>query len=759
MNKKTILQSAGAALLLWSFPILSGAQTTVEDDEDYRLELITVSATRTAQLLHEVPMSVSVIDGSRIDKANSFNGGEDLVELLTGVQAAVANGTQVAFQIRGIGAVDHQALTPSAAAVYLDDVFLATNVQTGLMLYDIDRVEVLKGPQGALFGRNASSGAINFQTARPSADQSSYVDLAYGNHNRIDAKGAYGVSLSDNVHFRLAGRYLSEDPTLDNVQTNPAIPRGSNDVGGVRDEFGLRASLAFDSGSSNTLLRLHYEEDNGINATPRNSSLSVDDHEISSEGDGVQDTDNEFYGAALEYRRPVGEWELYSLTAAEGYNQQYGFDFDGTPAPFGVPSLNANLSYDRDFLQLSEELRIEKSRDGGRTLIGLHAAHEDFSQVYTIWCGELDPATLLGTCRYVGAPGRAGPNAPAGLTATTLITEINQTRLTGALFTWNTFDLTDRLTATLGARWTYEEIEGDGQGIHIFNDGTRALNNRGGLGLARGENTIEDDRLTGNLALYYEIPNEGSAYISYANGYKSGGFNGEVQNNATHFSDEGLFGAETVDAFELGFKSENWGDVIWSAAAFYQAYDAPQARIFVNFPLPDGTSITSNSLSNLDEARSLGLEVDVTWSPSEDTYIHGGVTLLDTEIDQSTDIGGNSGLFDGNPLPFASEVSVVLDARKTFELGDNRRLVLDANSKYRSDYYLDAEGLAERSQDGFTTINASAAIQFVNSGLELSVWGRNLTDQDYAVSGFGFIGYNTFRSQPASYGVRLRWEQ
>ena len=314
------------------------------------------------------------------------------------------------------------------------------------------------------------------------------------------------------------------------------------------------------------------------------------------------------------------------------------------------------------------------------------------------------------------------------------------------------------MTATLGARWTYEDIEGSGQGVHLFDDGSRALNNRDGLGLAQGSNTIEDDRLTGNLALSYAFPGEGQAYISYANGYKSGGFNGEVQNNATHFADDGLFGAETVDAFELGYKSEPIGDIFWSTAAFYQLYDAPQARIFVNFPLPDGTSITSNSLSNLDEATSLGLEVDVTWSPSEDTYIHGGFTLLDTEIDQSSDIGGNAALFDGNPLPFASEVSIVLDAQKDFDLGANRRLILAANGKYRGDYFLDAEGLSDRMQEGFTTIDASASFHFDNHNLELGVWGRNLTDEDYAVSGFGFIGYNTFRSQPASYGIRLRWE-
>ncbi|HRX40802.1 MAG TPA: Plug domain-containing protein, partial [Parvularculaceae bacterium] len=111
---------------------------------------IVVTATKRLQSLQDIPASVDVLSGDDIAKANGFNSAEEITELLSGVQAAVANGSQVAFQIRGIGAVDHQALTPTAAAVYVDGVFLATNVQTGPLLYDLERVEVLKGPQGSL---------------------------------------------------------------------------------------------------------------------------------------------------------------------------------------------------------------------------------------------------------------------------------------------------------------------------------------------------------------------------------------------------------------------------------------------------------------------------------------------------------------------------------------------------------------------------------------------------------------------------------
>lgn len=742
-----ISKTVSVAAMLMALPISSLAQTQAQDTER-RLDPIVTTATHRAQALSELPASVAVLGGDQLGLSEAFNGAEDLSDLLTGVEAAVANGTQVAFQIRGIGAVDHQALTPTAAAVYSDGVYLATNVQSGLMLYDLSRVEVLKGPQGSLYGRNASSGAVNFISVKPGEDAPGYMSVGYGNFNRFDLSAAGDSALSENVSMRLAGRYLSRDSALDNVS-------GPNAAGGERDEFGVRANVLWDiSPTSNVLFTAHYEEDNGVNAAPRNDSLDLSAHEISVAGDGLQDTDNEFFGFSTRYQRDIGRWALTSLTAVEGYSQQYGFDFDGTPAPFATAALNANLSYDRDFVQVSQEFQLQTDWDGGHSLIGVTGAVEDFSQVYTVWCGTLDVQTLLGTCRYVGAPGRVGPAPTSTGTATTLVSEIEQTRSALALFTYNEIDLSPRWTATIGARFTHERIEGEGQGRHIFDDGVVAFNNRDGLGGAIGGNAIDENRLSGNLALRYDL-GKGSAYASIANSYKSGGFNGEIPNNATHFSEEGLFEAETVTAYEVGYKGTSTDDLSYSIAAFYQDYDAPQARIFVSFPLPGGTSITSNSLSNLDAAISYGVEANVAWSPVEELDLTAGVTLLETEIEQASDVGGNAAAFDGNPLPFAPDVSATLGGRYEWAVWEDTRAAVQLHAKYRGEYYLDTEGLATRRQEAFTTVQAEASLYFDRRDIELTAWGRNLTNEDYAVSGFGFIGYNTFRSDPATYGVRL----
>ncbi len=729
-----------------------GADKAADKDADE----IVVTATKRETLANETPASIDIISDDIAAITSDFDSAEDVTRLLAGVEAAVANGVQVAYQIRGIGAVDHQALTPTAAAVYMDGVFLATNVQTGPLVYDIARVEVLKGPQGTLYGRNASSGAINFISASPSSDAGGYLDISLGQFGRVDVKSAVSGPLSDAWNMRLAGRFLRQDAALENVSTSPGVAAGPKRAGGERDEFGLRASLQRESDNVSVLFRAHYEEDNGVNPSPRNSTLALGDHQISVGADGVQETDNEFFGASAEIKASLGDWRIYSLTALEGYNQQYGFDFDGAASPFGDPTLNANLAYDRDFLQWSEEFRLLRDWDGFSTLIGAAAAGDDFEQRYLIWCGTLDPATLLGTCRYVGAPGRVGPNPASPGVATSLVTDIEQQRFTAAIFNQNDIRLSDRVWLTLGARYTYEDIDGEGSGRHIFDDGVIDFNDRGGLGPAVGANSITENRLSGMAAMRMQFNDAAMIYASYSNGYKSGGFNGEVQNNATHFQDEGLFAAETVNAIEAGFKGEPIADLSLRAALFYQFYDAPQARIFVNFPLPDGTSITSNSLSNLDKARAYGFEATLDWLPTPCLHLNSSLVLLDTKISQTTDVGGNAALFDDNRLPFAPKTAASAFARYAYPLGDGLTLALQVNAKYQSAIYLDAEGLASRRQGGYALVDGEISLAFDESAFEISAWVRNLLNEDYAVSGFGFIGYNVFLGPPRSWGVSMR---
>lgn len=738
---------------------LSFSSPAVVNAAEKAVEEVMVTATKINKKIEDIGASIYVVYG---DMLNSSNGAEELAQHLSGVQAAVANASQVSFQIRGIGAVDHQALTPTATAIYRDGVYMASNVQTSPLLFDIERAEVLKGPQGSLYGRNASAGAINFISIRPSNDDTGYIEAGFGRFNRLSIKAAINSPVTEKLSMRLSGRLLSQDPALDNVVSNENISAPKNG-GGKVNEFGLRAlALLKASTATDVLFSAHYAEDNGINPAPLNSSLAAGSaalgkHEISIDPDGIQDTDNEFYGTSFEVSHRFGNYSLMVLAAYEGYNQQYGFDFDGTPAPFAIASLNANLAYERNFSQYSIESRINYSSQLSEMMAGVYVDAGNFDQEYLIWCGELDKSSNIGTCPYVGAPGRVGPNPASTGTATSLLSTIEQRRNTTALFTHNTIALAHNIDAVVGGRITYETIKGSGEGRHIFDDGVVALNNRDNLGLAIGANEISESHLTGNFGLNFNISEVAMAYASYSNGYKSGGFNGEVINNATHFSDEGLFQAETVDAFELGVKL-SLDSLRLNAAVFHQNYDQPQARIFVPFTTADGGSFTSNSLSNLDAAISKGAEFDFNWSPLSGLDLGGSFTFLDTKINQNInpDVPQNAAAFDGNPLPFASKYSASLSLKYQWALRDNIQASIAANGKVTSAFYLDAEGLEERKQDGYSLIDIIASLDY-DTGMSVKFWGRNLGNSAYAISGFGFIGYNVFLGAPRTYGISLAY--
>jgi len=739
------LFSLSALTLTSAFgPLIAVAQTPNDD--------IIVTATKIERSLSDLGMSVSVVLGERLAQ---FDGAEELSQTLSGLQAAVANGNQIAFQIRGIGAVDHQALTPTAAAVYVDGVYQATNVQTGPLLFDMQRAEVLKGPQGSLYGRNATAGAINFISVTPGADAEGYIAAEYGRFNRVNLKAAATVPVSDIFSLRLAGRYLNQDAVIDNVVTDTSVT-APNSAGGKRDEFGLRAIGRLDaSPNTEVLLNIHYAEDNGINPSPRNESLELGKHEISVGPDGIQDTDNEFFGVSATVTHKRDAFIFTSLSAFEGYNQQYGFDFAALPQFFGGQT--ANLSYDRDFAQLSQELRLAYNVSGIDAMAGLYLETEDFNQDYRVFCGALDTQTLIGSCNYIAAARRVGAApTPEGEAASTLQSLITQERKTAALFSYNTFAVTPALDIVIGARLTKEMIKGRGQGNHIFTNGQIGINNTlsGGeiVGPAIGSNTISETNFSGNVGLNYRLNESLLGYATLSNGFKSGGFNGEVIDNAAHFDDEGLFEAETVNAAEIGLKF-NMAALSFNLAGFYNDYNNPQARFFRQVTLENDQSIGLNSLSNFQAAISYGLDADILYRPVEELKLSASTTLMDSKIkDQALPS------LDGDALPFTSDISVAGGFEYRWQLNDRLGASLQANGKYQSNFTTGADTATADAfiQDGYTLIDARGAIDFQN-GVELGIWARNLGNVDYAVSGYRFFGATTFRGAPRSYGISAKY--
>jgi iron complex outermembrane receptor protein len=433
---------------------------------------IVITATRQAEDASDIPQSIVVLSGDQLAGAD---GAEDVVQRLVGVQAAISNGSQTTFQIRGVGAVDHQALTPSAAAVHVDGVFLATNVQASLLAYDLDRVEVLKGPQGTIQGRNASSGSINFITARPTDAFEAYAEASYGSFDRLDVRGRR--QWTDRRGRAGAHRHARvETGARSRMSAAPTMPAAcaTSSAYAAHWRSTCRRMWSCCCAAMSRLIRASIPR-----RSTRRSRLEITRYRSAPMACRTPTTAST--APLPNSPRDAGDWRIVSLSSFEGFGQDYGFDFDGQPAAI------ANLSYDRAYWQVAQELYGRTSWDGGDLLIGLSLSSDDFTQDYLIWCGQLNPTTLVGSCAYPAAAARVGPTPASTAPAVSLLTRIAQTREMAALYSVVDLELGPQTTLTLGGRYTMENIDGEGFGQHIYADGVRALNNRGGLGLAQGE--------------------------------------------------------------------------------------------------------------------------------------------------------------------------------------------------------------------------------------------------------------------------------
>ncbi len=760
-------------------------------DDAARLDTIIVTANKREQNLQDINGSVSAVTGETIDAFRLTDGGE-VANFVAGVQLTNANGSQPLFQIRGIGASDFQVTTAPAAAVYLDGVFLGTNVQGGPFMFDQERVEILKGPQGTLYGRNASAGALNFISVRPTDEFEGYVSAGYGNADRLDFEAVLNIPISDTLATRISGRFFERDALIENVPNDDRFAPGPDTAGGTRDEFGIRwQALWTPSSSTNVLFNVHYAEDNGVNPNPAvvpwfqnpdpsfgvcpgrddgsikgnfNNPACVatdfegqftqplaDEFTISVGPDGILPSDNEFYGGFIELNHDFGWGVLTSQTAYEGFNQFYGFDVDATLDEA------LNLVYDRNLDQYSQEFRLAGSNEGADWLIGAYGSIENLDQFYTLQCGVFDFNTLTGSCNSLIAQALAvGAPFPPAESANNLVIWDREI-VTYAFFTNNEIHLTDRLSLEIGARYTFLEETYKGTGEVVSRGGVRFLSNAGDLGSAEGKGVFEDKRITGNIGLSYDVTDDVLVYGRFAESFKGGGFDGNENPNVLPFLNP--FESETVRLFELGFKGDFTNTFRLNGALFYQEYDKPQSRIDQSLTLPDGRQVISTALGNLEEADIFGVELEAFWSPLDGLDFGGTFSYLNTEITQSTnpEVPGLDIRYDGNELAQAPGIAASVFGRYETRISDMLGASIQSTISYTGDHNLRDENPGVTEIEAYTLISARLALFTLDdNNWELSVWGNNLLDEQYFNASYQSFGTDAlFHGEPRTYGVEI----
>jgi len=674
------------------------------------IEEIVVTAQKREQSLQDVSVAVTAFTGEDIAE-QGITQAKDIAaqtpNLLT--KNAVGN-TAPIFSIRGLSLNDFATNGTQPVGVYVDEVYLVNNSQLSFQVFDMERVEALKGPQGTLYGRNTTAGAVNFITRKPADDFEADVALTVGNYDALVIEGAIGGPIGEG----LSGRFsFASENRGEGFFTNTA----TNANHGAVERLGWRGQLQWDAGdAASVLLKVHGGRDDSDNwfysLLANESGLPEGDLIVAADprdGDifsgafnSSPGIDNDAVGASLTADWDLEGFSIRSISSWEAMDYARQEDFDSTVLSAG------NNDYSGDLTTYSQELRFTSAGAAGWDWI--------VGAFYGV--DELDESDVFDETDH-----------PFFLDL--VLDEVyNQQTASLALYNHNDIVLTDVLTLTVGARYTDEE--------RSFTGGT--------LGFAEVDTTVNYSELTGRLGIDWSLGDAAMAYANYSRGYKTGGFTGFF---VFVPEEKDPYNPEFIDAYEVGFKSDLAnGQLRLNGAAFHYNYEDLQA-----FAGVDGFF----RIFNVESVRVNGAELDAWWVPAESLDVRAGVGWLDTEVTASTlpDVAV------GNRLGNAPELQ--LNASLSWEraLGNGNVVRAMFATSYQGDVNYSITGNPNQVQDAYWLANARVGIGAGDGRWTVSIWGKNLADEAYFGEIFSdgalAVGFPAAR-RTLGLTASLRWE-
>ena len=742
MFKRTTLSVA----IAWSLGALAGlhslnglaaekpaaAPEAEETSSTPTLAKVTVTAQKREESVQEVPSSISVLGGDKIRDA-SLQSANEVTRYIPNASAGTSEGHgRPRWWIRGLGTGDQGANTVSPVGIYVDDVYIANISATGFPLFDQERVEVLRGPQGTLWGKNTTAGAINFISRKPTFDRSGYFKVDVGSYADRVVEGAIGDSLvDDRLAARLSLRHQGRDGYSENI--NDGNDKGTLEDDVVRLQFlarinddleanlNLHARSYHDTGGYSTVsygLRPDGTNQFGYRIDPKKGKVNYN---------ADYKTNIDQAGANLNLTWQLGELALTSITAFEHFKRDSLGDSDNTPL-----ELQRGYSY-ADSKQWSQEFRLASPRkDRLNWVVGFHYFKEDLES-------QSANATLDNT--YIP---RAFNNIG-----------YDQGTESYALFGSTTYSFTDRFNVTAGLRWTRERKGIDlarvqNQGPAIFAPGDWWKN--GGVTSPLVLNATQDESNTWSDYTYdltpeYRLSDNARVYFRYAYGFRSGGYNTGAVSQATVATVD----PEYLTSYELGLKSE-WfdGRLNANASVFYYDYEDIQLNIVTAV-----NNQTVSRLANGAEGEAYGAEFELEAIPVENLHLNLAVGLLHTEF---TDYTSGTNDYSGNKFVRAPSVSAVIGADYRIPLKVGGALVLgtDWDTRSRQYFFSNDQGQSMRS-GGYTLGNARVTYELPGDTTRVTAYVNNLTDKEYRNHTLpcGFQTAAVMYGNPRTFGVSV----
>lgn len=698
------------------------------------LDEIVVTASKRESALQDTPLAITAIGGAAMEER-----GIDDVNTLQSYVPNLRVGQEqdgVKVTLRGIGIQGTSSITDNGVAFYQDNFYLSRPAASSAIFFDVNRVEVLRGPQGTLYGRNATGGVINIIANEPEFGEfSGLIGASYGSRNAWEARGVINAPLGDIAALRVAAVYSQEDGYLENLGPGP-------DLYGSDGDITVRAQLLFgDPDSVELLLYGLYSELNGTGSAvqyiTRNIGgpppvqallrtlppLDPNPRVTNLDAETYLDVDTRLVFARL--RKDFGGFEVFLQGGRmwqEAYNQQ---DFDGTPVNVGI------FNKDQDNESTSVELRLASNGDG------------PFSWIVGGY--YFDESTYI--FRRVRLRGLT-PGGQISLPDFLLDEYGNSTTLAG--FASLTYAITDAFRLTGGIRYTQDDK--DGRKITRGNFGQPFPPD---LPNAQFPADVSFDKVTWKVGAEYDVEPNVLVYASMSNGYKAGGFNLS--------SDGRPYNPEEITAYELGLKSDLFGRTARiNVDAFY--YDYTDLQLTTLGVAADGVT-PGQFTTNAAASTIWGIEIDTQWELTPGFVFSAGYAYTDATFDELFNrdpLAGPGPLVDlsGNRLPYVAEHTVTLGISYEIELGSGS-LTFAANSSFHSDLYLrEFNNYAVDRVPANSRTDLTVTWRLGEPNISVTAFATNLEDEVernniYLTPGFIGVSPGTAYTKPRTFGIRV----
>jgi iron complex outermembrane receptor protein len=710
------------------------------------LDEVIVTAQKREQSLEDVPASVSAVSGETVrDLLGAAENIRALTNRVPSLNVESSNGrTQPRFYLRGLGNIDFDNNAAQPVGMVFDDIFLESNVLRSLPLFDIERVEVLKGPQGSLFGRNTNAGLVKIDSVRPSDERNAYVSFAYGDRDTTAFEAATNIEASDSVDMRFSAKYQRRSDWIDNT-TNGS----GNDFGGF-DEYAYRLQVLIDPSDSFTaLLKFHgFHQDgsqpqvfyaNALEVGKKGLRKGFDETKARHDPDSVSPAGMtlDHFGMMANLQWDLDSFTITSITGADSVENFQSTDVDGGvsdgccgelgQSTFGVAT-GDGLD---DHNQFTQEIRLSTESDNYFFQGGIYVLNEDMtirSQEEIFDFGIFD------------------------FTGERAITFVDQQTDSFAVFSQVEFMASDVFSITAGARFTFDEKD------------LKVIPGPGSSAPADSI-SVDDDYLSWDLGFTFDINEDWSLFGRLANASR-----GPVTIGRFGFVSSAE--TETSDSIEFGFKSTLLGGrARWNTSIYSFVNDDQQLSA-------TGGGANVNRLLNAAEVKGSGIETDFEILITDNFLLIANASYNKTEINDPgladlacgstpsctyTDplIEAGGGPFgedvvdiDGNPLPRAPELMGNIVLQYNLPVGDGDFYVhTDWNYRDDSNLFLheSVEFVADSRWLGGLRIGYRS-----DDGLDVALVGRNITDELTVDGGINFNNLTVFINEPAFWGIELR---